>query len=313
MLFFLYGQDNYRSRQKLNELIEENKKTHKNSLNLRVFDCEMADFQDFKNELEIISMFEDKKLIILKNIFSGDKFGEAFLCYQEKLLADKKDIVIVYEDKEPDRRKALFEFLKENAKCQEFELLEGRSLLSWAKNELEKLGAKIEPDALEELLVSCGSDLWRLSNEIKKLASFKRGKDSLRVNDVNLLVQSESETDIFKTIEAVAQKNKGLALKLLHDHLSQGEPPLKILAMISFQFRSILSVKDLLEKGIPYYSIAKRSGLHPFVVKKTYQLCRKFSFLQLKKIYQKIFQADLDIKTGKAEPETALDLFILGL
>ena len=31
---------------------------------------------------------------------------------------------------------------------------------------------------------------------------------------------------------------------------------------------------------------------------------------QLKKIYQKIFQVDFDIKTGKIEPETALDLLL---
>ena len=52
----------------------------------------------------------------------------------------------------------------------------------------------------------------------------------------------------------------------------------------------------------------KNSGLHPFVVQKSYYLCNQFSIEQLKKIYQKIFQADLDIKTGKVEAETALDL-----
>ena len=31
---------------------------------------------------------------------------------------------------------------------------------------------------------------------------------------------------------------------------------------------------------------------------------------ELKKIYQKIFQIDLDIKTGKIEAETALDLLL---
>jgi DNA polymerase III delta subunit len=31
---------------------------------------------------------------------------------------------------------------------------------------------------------------------------------------------------------------------------------------------------------------------------------------ELKKIYRKIFQIDSDIKTGKIEPETALDLLL---
>jgi len=42
-------------------------------------------------------------------------------------------------------------------------------------------------------------------------------------------------------------------------------------------------------------------------------LCNQFSIEQLKKIYQKIFQADSDIKTGKIEPELALDLIVASI
>jgi DNA polymerase-3 subunit delta len=80
--------------------------------------------------------------------------------------------------------------------------------------------------------------------------------------------------------------------------------------MISYQFRNLLTIKELQDAQIPYNLIAKRSGLHPFVVQKSSYLCNQFSFLQLKKIYRKIFQVDSDIKTGKIEPETALDLLL---
>jgi DNA polymerase III delta subunit len=53
--------------------------------------------------------------------------------------------------------------------------------------------------------------------------------------------------------------------------------------------------------------------MHPFVVKKSLQQASKFTLEELKKIYQKIFQVDLDIKTGRIEPEVALDLFIAGI
>ena len=61
---------------------------------------------------------------------------------------------------------------------------------------------------------------------------------------------------------------------------------------------------------IPYNLIAKKSGIHPFAVQKSFYLCNQFTFEKLKKIYQKIFQVDLDIKTGKIEPELALDLLL---
>ena len=66
------------------------------------------------------------------------------------------------------------------------------------------------------------------------------------------------------------------------------------------QFRNLLIIKQS----------PKNSGLHPFVVQKSSYLCNQFSIEQLKKIYQKIFQVDSDIKTGKIEPELALDLLL---
>ena len=80
--------------------------------------------------------------------------------------------------------------------------------------------------------------------------------------------------------------------------------------MICFQMRNLLIVKDLIEKHKSYQEIVMAAGLHPFVVKKSYWQAQKFTMSELKKIYQAIFAVDRDIKTGRIEPETALDLFV---
>jgi len=118
------------------------------------------------------------------------------------------------------------------------------------------------------------------------------------------------ETDIFKTIDFIASKNKKLALKLLHRHLEKGEHPLYLLSMIIFQFRNLLEIRDLLEKGTPYWLLFRKSNLNNYIIKKSYQLAKKFSLSELKRIYRKIFEIDFNIKTGKLESETALDLLI---
>lgn len=80
--------------------------------------------------------------------------------------------------------------------------------------------------------------------------------------------------------------------------------------MINFQFRNLLIVKDLIQKYRSPYIPSKVTNLHPYVIKKSCSLAQKFTIQELKKIYQKIFQVDLDIKTGRVEPEVALDLLI---
>jgi DNA polymerase-3 subunit delta len=307
MIYFIYGQDSFRSKRKLEEIILGYKKVHKSGLNLIYIDAKLKDFKDFYSNLKITSMFAEKKLIILKNVFSDLKFCEEF-SENVKSLENSKDIVVIYEDGEPDKRTKFFKALQKNTKCQEFECLSPALLKKWAVQEFVNNNAKINLDALDLLISFVGNDLWQMTNEINKLANYKKNS-FIKKEDVELLVKPNIENDIFKTIDALASKNKKLALSLLHKHLDNGDNVLYLLSMITYQFRNLLVIKEL-QNTQPYGQIAKKSGLHPFVVQKSYYLCNQFTIEQLKKIYQKIFQVDLDIKTGKIEPELALDLLL---
>ncbi|OGZ63747.1 MAG: DNA polymerase III subunit delta [Candidatus Staskawiczbacteria bacterium RIFCSPLOWO2_01_FULL_40_39] len=308
MIIFLYGQDSYRSKQKLDEIVGHYKKVHKSGLNLIYLDAQQKDFSDFYSHFKVSSMFTEKKLIVLKNVFLNKKFQEDFL-KEIKQIESFKDIVVVYEDQEPDQRLKIFKVLTKECKLQDFKLLDGKNLKLWALKEIENRGAKINMDATDLLIIYTGNNLWQLSNEIKKLSDYKKGA-VIKKEDVALLVRPRIEVDIFKTIDALAQKNKQQAFHFIHTHLDNGESPLYLLSMVAYQCKNLLIVKELAEQGLMYASIVKRSGLHPFVVKKNYFQCSKFSLPELKAIYHKIFQTDLAIKTGKVEAETALDLLI---
>jgi len=308
MIIFLYGEDDYRAKEKLNEIVGTYKTKHKSGLNLVWFDAKEKGFSDFADNFKVVSMFQEKKLVVLKSVFLNAEFQEEFL-KELKKLENSKDIIVVFEKEAVDQRNKLFKTLKKDVKCQEFKLLSGNSLLNWIKKEFEKNNSKTDFGIENLILNRAGNDLWQLQNEIKKIASFKRGK-IVKKQDVELLVKPKIENDIFKTIDALAQKNKKQALTLLHKHLENGDSPLYLLSMMGYQFRGLLTIKELMEQKKPYEIILKKSGLHPFVVRKNYFLCRQFSFEELKKIYLKIFQIDSDIKTGKIEPETALDMFV---
>jgi DNA polymerase-3 subunit delta len=307
MIIFLYGADTFRARQKLNEIVDHYKKIHKSGLNLRFLNLEEENFQDFKDNAQNISMFDEKKLTILKNSSQNKDFQEEFL-KNTKYFVDSKDVFVFFEEGNPESNQ-LFKFLKKKAKAQEFKRLEKSALRVWLKKKFEKYKVRIEPVAIEILIKYVGNDLWQMENEIGKLVSFKKGK-TIGEEDIELLVKPKSETDIFETIDAIAARDKRKAIRLLHKHLENGDSPLYLLSMINFQFRNLLVVKDLIEKGKPFYSLQKITNLHPFVIKKSYNQSQRFSLLELKKIYRKIFQVDLNIKKGKLEPQAALDLLV---
>jgi DNA polymerase-3 subunit delta len=313
MITFLFGKDTYRSKQRVGEIIRNLQKGKLKSkhFDLVNFNKENLDFQKFKNEIESFSMFNDDKIIILEDVFADKNFKEKFLEAADRIL--KSDtLVIIREEKDIDKRDALYKFLQKKTESEEFFPLGDEELLPWVKKEIFNLGSEIESEAAKELVLFVGGDLWQMKNEAEKLSSFCK-KRKITKADVDMLVKPKIENDIFKTIDAIASGKKSQALLFVHSHLESGDSPLYLLSMINFQFRNLIGIKEMMEKKMSYYDISKKSKLHPFVVRKTYGQAQKFTFLQLKKIYRKIFQVDLSIKTGKLDPDVALDLFISGI
>lgn len=291
MILFLYGLDTYRSRQKLKEIVEEYKKRHQSGLNFIKIDFKEKDLTDFKQVVETISMFDEKKLIILENIFQEEIL--------EYLKNRKIDDIVIFWAEDVDSKNKLFQFLKKKAKVQEFKFLKGNQLNNWIKDYVKKEKADIENLAVEKLVEYVGSDLWRMSNELDKLISFSR---DIKEESIKKLVKPEIDVNIFDLIDALGVKNKKRALELIHDHLKKGESEGYLLNRFVYQFRNLIKVKT-----------GGGKDLHPFVFRKTQSQVRNFDFDELKKIYRKLLEIDLDIKTGKIDARTALELFVTEL
>jgi DNA polymerase-3 subunit delta len=310
MIYLIFGEDTFRANRKLKEIIEKYRKIHKSGLNLKVLDLKEKNFEDFKREFESSSMFSEKKLLILKNASKNKEFQENFLKNLEKF-EKSKEIIFFFEEGEI-KNDPFFEEIKKYGKFQEFKPLDRLRLKIWLKQEFARYGAKIEDKAIERLIFLVGNDLWRMSEEIKKLIAFKKGRN-IKEKDVEILISPKLELDIFKTIDAISSRNKKMAFKSLHSYLKRGEKPSVLLSIIKYQFRNLIQVKDLIEKGEKISQIKNKLDLHPFVLEKILRISQKFKFEELKKIYQKIFNLDLAIKTGKIEPDLALDLFLAQL
>lgn len=313
MIIFIYGEDSYRSRQKLNEILAHFKDANKSNSNLQYLDGKSLDFQSFKDGVFQSSLFGGKKLTIIADVFSNVAFKEGFV-RNAKIFDNIRDVIVFFEDHDIGKKDSFLEAIEKTGKVQQFNLLKGSLLKKWVEEELKKNEMMIDPLALEKLVIFIGNDPWRMISELGKLTALKSGEPSSRKKilsqDVERMVKPKVEADIFKTIDSISLKNKKQAIGLLHKHLEKEDSPLYLLSMISYQFRNLLVVRDLIDRGKPYQSISKITKLHPFVVSKSYAQAQSFTYQELKKIYQKILKIDLEIKSGRIEPETALDILI---
>jgi DNA polymerase-3 subunit delta len=186
-------------------------------------------------------------------------------------------------------------------------------LKRWITNRVKRKGGEIEASAAEELAAFVGSDLRLLDQELDKLTSYVDRARPITKADVHLLVSYVQQANVFEMVDALGRRDGDQALRLLHRLLEEGERPLPLFGMIVRQFRIMIQIKDLAERGIPSKKIGAQLGLHPFVAKKGRQQSQNFSMEQLEIIYRKLLETDLAIKTGQMDQILALDMLIVGL
>ncbi len=312
MIIFFYGPDTFRSSQKVKEIIDGYKAKHKSGLNFSRLEWAVDSLARVKEIISSVSMFDEKKLVVVYGVCLAPEVE------QEKLieLIDKKDIskdegiIMVFFEKETQEKSVFSQWLIKKTKMAErFDYLTGAKLSGWIKKETEKSGGQISSGAVEKLIAFVGSDLWQMKSELLKLAAYSRGAQ-ITEKDIDFLVKSKIDSNIFATIDALAARNKNLAYKFLHQHLSQGENEIYILTMFVYQFRNLLQIKNLVDSGVSFAALAKKTGLHPFVIKKSWQQLGHFSQDVLKRVYERLLELDIAIKRGRIEPQAALDLIV---
>jgi DNA polymerase-3 subunit delta len=114
--------------------------------------------------------------------------------------------------------------------------------------------------------------------------------------------------------DALGQKNKKAAVKLIANQFKSGVAPTELLSKVIWQYKNLLLLKSFVEKngpGYPSQRLSYQLGLHPFVVKKTIGQVKNYELHTLKKIYRQLLKIDHKIKTSQADPEVLFDLLIV--
>ena len=344
MIIFLYGEDTYRSRQKLNELKEKFRREVDPAGNsLLTIDGAGATMAKISEAVGTSSLFAKKRMIVIERLFSQKSKSvleqmRGYLVKSSELGAapvrDAKkpagtatgrlsgNILIFWEDAgEPSRHGTVFwQELSGLRFAQNFKKLSNTATADWIKAEVAKRGGKIKPAAAARLASLTGGDLWQLKNEIDKLISFKEGQGgkliaggsetAIEAADVESLVKGQLDENIFALTDAIGNNNKAEALRRFEEELAADVAESYLFHMITRQFRILLTVRQSLDKGLSPRQIASRLKIHPFVAQKSLNQVRNFSLPALKNIFSRLVQADKAVKTGQTDAKTALTMLL---
>lgn len=321
MIFFIYGENTYLSRQKLKELktkfIREVDPTGEN---LSILDGASLDLAEVNRAVGAQSLFVRKRMVVIENIFANKNkaFFEELTAYLQKQKETNDNIIIFWDDISGEKQKnnKLFSFLHSQKFVQNFIPLSNTEAIAWTKKEIEKRGAKITQQVALRLSSLFAGDLWQLSNEIDKLISYKKSLNDeavveIEIADIELMSRGVSDENIFAMTDAISNKNKSLALELFEKELEAGVAEHLLIHMIARQFKILMQVRQALDAGHSSRKIISDLKLHPFVVQKTSAQVRNFDLEALKSIYLQLAEIDYRFKTGQGDLLGMISLFMV--
>lgn len=324
MLYALIGADDF----SLNQSLEEIKKGLGDELLLATNTTILEGQQVTPDQLRVVCtampFLAPKRLVIVKGLLerfepkvrrSRQKKKEKNSRQNDyKVFAALPDefpdsTVLVLVDGSVKNKNPLLKELLPQAKVKTFPLLRNEKLQQWIQRRVKQEGGNISPRAVDLLARLVGSNLWVMTGEVSKLVLFASGRRIIEEDDVRAVVGYTQQANIFNMVDAVLESRAGQAQQAIQQLLQAGMAPPYLLFMLARQARMLVLVKEFIKDGKSEFEIQNRLGLtSDFAWRKTAEQASRYSLERLRELYHRLLETDISIKTGKYEPELALNI-----
>ena len=298
-------------------------------LNTTILDGGTLTLAKLRHACETIPFLAEKRLVIVEGLLTrlAPRKDRELSTSQRELLTALADYLprlpettrlVFIEDKPLPARHSMLQLAQreERGYVKRFDPPDAKVLPRWIEKRVRKYGGEIEPQAAQQLAAVVGTDLRLLDQEIIKLVTYTQsptGGQAIAIADIEAVVPYAQAAVVFDLVDALGRRDGRTAARTLHRLLDAGEHPLMLLAMIVRQFRLLIQVKELKAERATPHDIAKTLRLHPFPARKLHTQATHFTAAQLEAVYRHLLDTDVAIKTGKIDPEVALDLLVAGL
>ncbi|MGJ5650609.1 DNA polymerase III subunit delta [Staphylococcus warneri] len=317
----VYGEVPDLVEKKSSEMINKYLQTEKDDFNFIKFNLYETEITPIIEETLTMPFFSDKKAILVKNayVFTGEKVTkelnqntDQLIEFLEKYDGDNLIIFEVYQNK-LDERKKLTKALKKNGQLKKVEQMSEEEIKKWIQSKLNENYKDIKQDALNLFIELTGVNFNIVSQELDKLMLFLGDRPTINKDDVHQIINRSFEQNVFLLTEYIQKRQKNKAIQLVKDLINMKEEPIKLLALITSNYRLYYQCKILNQKGYSGQQIAKTVNVHPYRVKLALGQVRHYQLEDLLNIINSCAETDYKLKSSYMDKHLILELFILSL
>lgn len=312
MNYILYGELYPMIRKHLNKILKE-RLGEIDDFNVTKIDFEESTLDEIAYESSSLPLGYDKKAVVVDNaIFLTKDVDEKD---EEKVLeilknsTDDIDLIFIWRSEKVNKTGKIFNFVKENGQVFEFLNIEKDQWPLYIRKYFKNKNVEITSEAVDELASRVDGDLTRFMNEADKLCLYK---SSITLAEVALMVAKPLEDDAFQMSNALFRGDNGLAISIYRDLKLLGQKFVDaLIPMLASQFRFISQVCYLDSRGLEKEDIATELGVSPVRVKIALKNARNISRKEIANALDKLYNLDLQIKSGQIDRSYGLELFLI--
>lgn len=266
------------------------------------FDGTELDVKDLPNLLMGMTLFSDKRLVIVKDASSNTTLWSSLPDWIERL---SDDITLVLAEGKPDKRTTVYKTLKANSAYQEFASWTDRdrgAAENWVQDEAKVLGINLDRRLARVLVDRVGVDQWMLHSSLEKLSLLPTVSEEGIVDTID----AQPTENVFNLFEA-ALSGKVSQLQKMIRTLELSEDPYRLFALLSSQAFQLAVIHAAGRDDNP----AKDFGIHPFVVSKLSGYARTLNKADIRRIITAFANSDGDMKSSSADPWMLIERALL--
>ncbi len=128
------------------------------------------------------------------------------------------------------------------------------------------------------------------------------------------IVSHAREVNVFAMVDAILEFKARAAEQTLHSLLQRGAAPGYLMAMLVRQVRLIVLAKEMRGNRVADADMQRRLGLpNEYAFRKTLEQAGGHSMERMRRLYRRLLETDLSIKTGQYDSELALTMLVAEL
>ncbi|MBQ2986190.1 MAG: DNA polymerase III subunit delta [Tyzzerella sp.] len=306
-VYLLYGEEAYLKKQYRDKL-KNAMVSPDDNMNYAYYEGKGIHVNEVIDLAETLPFFAERRLIILEDT-GFFKSTSAELADYIKDMPETTSMIFV--ETEVDKRGKLYKAVQAKGRAVELGRQDENTLLRWVASNVKHEQKQISENTVRFFLAKVGTDMENIQKELEKLFCYTLDKDCITTEDVEDICTTQITNQIFDMVNAVADKKQRKALEFYNDLLALKEPPMRILALLTRQFKLLLEVKTMDKQGYGRKEIADKAGINPFVVGKYQVQAKAFSEKELRQIMEDSVETDEAIKTGCLTDTLGVELFII--